>query len=101
MSPSAPWCRAGPADLAGADSTVGLLINTWSRREPAPPRPPRRLAAELLDQLHRAHNDTLEHEHLALTEEIHHLANQRATVHTLFLYESYPIDTAAFMGVQS
>ncbi|MDT0488621.1 condensation domain-containing protein, partial [Streptomyces doebereineriae] len=37
--------------------------------------------------------------HLALTE-IHHLAGHERLFDTLFLYESYPIDTAAFMGVQ-
>ncbi|EUA65782.1 condensation domain protein [Mycobacterium xenopi 4042] len=50
-----------PADVVGAESMVGLLINTVPARA--------RLAAttttaELLDQLQTAHNQTLEHQHL-------------------------------------
>ncbi|OCB48449.1 non-ribosomal peptide synthetase [Mycobacterium vulneris] len=85
-----------PADLAGADSMVGLLINTVPVRARTTATT---TVAELLDQLQRAHNDTLEHEHLALTE-IHHLAGHEQLFDTLFLYESYPIDTSAFLGVQ-
>ena len=54
--------------------------------------------ADLLGQLQRDHNDTLEHDHLALTE-IHHIAGHDQLFDTLFLYENYPIDTSAFMGV--
>ena len=54
--------------------------------------------ADLLAQLQRTHNDTLEHEHLALNE-IHHVAGHDQLFDTLFLYESYPIDTSAFSGV--
>ncbi|OMB87914.1 non-ribosomal peptide synthetase [Mycolicibacterium conceptionense] len=85
-----------PADLPGADSMVGLLINTVPVRARTTATT---TVAELLDQLQRAHNDTLEHEHLALTE-IHHLAGHEQLFDTLFLYESYPIDTSAFLGVQ-
>ena len=85
-----------PTDLAGADAMVGLLINTVPVRARTTAAT---TVAELLDQLQRAHNDTLEHEHLALTE-IHHLAGHERLFDTLFLYESYPIDTTAFMGVQ-
>ena len=84
-----------PAELAGADSIVGLLINTVPVRARAGADS---TVADLLAEVQRHHNDTLEHEHLPLTE-IHHLAGQDHLFDTLFLYESYPVDTSAFMGV--
>ncbi|MCB0945672.1 MAG: amino acid adenylation domain-containing protein, partial [Mycobacterium sp.] len=80
---------------AGVDSIVGLLINTVPVRAKAGADT---TVADLLAEVQRHHNDTLEHEHLPLTE-IHHLAGQDHLFDTLFLYESYPIDTSAFMGV--
>ena len=85
-----------PAELSGADSIVGLLINTVPVRAKAGPGT---TVADLLAELQHHHNDTLEHEHVALTE-IHHLTGQDHLFDTLFLYESYPIDITAFMGVQ-
>ncbi|SKY25153.1 Probable peptide synthetase NRP [Mycobacteroides abscessus subsp. massiliense] len=85
-----------PAELAGSDSIVGLLINTVPVRARATAST---TIAELLGQLQSAHNDTIEHEHLALNG-IHHVAGHEQLFDTLFLYESYPIDTSAFMGVQ-
>ncbi|MBA0046080.1 non-ribosomal peptide synthetase [Mycobacteroides sp. LB1] len=85
-----------PAELVGADSIVGLLINTVPVRARATANT---TVAELLEQLQHARNDTLEHEHLALND-IHHIAGHELLFDTLFLYESYPIDTSAFMGVQ-
>ncbi|MGV9801529.1 amino acid adenylation domain-containing protein [Mycobacterium sp. NPDC003449] len=84
-----------PADLAGADSIVGLLINTVPVRARTTSAT---TVADLLGQLQSHHNDTIEHEHLALTE-IHHLSGHEQLFDTLFLYESYPIDTSAFLGV--
>ncbi|WP_156743996.1 AMP-binding protein, partial [Mycobacterium sp. 1164985.4] len=52
---------------------------------------------ELLEQLQRAHHRTLEHEHLALPE-IHRLTGHDQLFDTLFVYENYPIDTAADAG---
>ena len=83
-----------PAELAGAESMVGLLINTVPVRA--------RLTAattttELLDQLQAAHNHTLEHQHLALSE-IHRLTGHDQLFDTLFVYENYPVDTAALAG---
>ena len=52
-----------PAELAGADTMVGLLINTVPVRANITAAT---TTAELLEQLHRAYNDTLEHQHLAL-----------------------------------
>ena len=85
-----------PAELAGADSIVGLLINTVPVRAKAGADS---TVADLLAEVQCHHNDTLEHEHLPLTE-IHHLTGHDHLFDTLFLYESYPIDTSAFMGVQ-
>ncbi|WP_155770185.1 condensation domain-containing protein, partial [Mycobacterium asiaticum] len=59
-----------PAEVVGADSMVGLLINTVPVRVRLSPS---MSAADLLARLHRVHNETLEHQHLALTE-IHRLS---------------------------
>jgi acyl carrier protein len=53
--------------------------------------------ADLLDQLQSAHNDTLEHQHLALSE-IHRLTGQKRLFDTVFVYENYPIDTGGLLG---
>ncbi len=84
-----------PAEVAGADSMVGLLINTVPVRARITAAT---TVADLLDQLQRAHTDTLEHQHLALSE-IHRLTGQERLFDTLFVYENYPIDTAALLGV--
>ena len=83
-----------PTELAGAESMVGLLINTVPVRA--------RLTAastttDLLEQLQAAHNHTLEHQHLALSE-IHRLTGHDQLFDTLFVYENYPVDTAALAG---
>ena len=65
-----------PTEMAGAESMVGLLINTVPVRANITPAT---TTAELLDQLQHAHNDTLEHQHLALTE-IHRVDRPRPTV---------------------
>ncbi|HZE14637.1 MAG TPA: AMP-binding protein, partial [Mycobacterium sp.] len=54
--------------------------------------------ADLLDQLQSAHNHTLEHEHLALSE-IHRVTGHEQMFDTLFVYENYPVDTAALSSV--
>ena len=95
MSPSAPRSRGGPAEVIGAESMVGLLINTVPVRATITPATS---TADLLDQLQRAHNDTLEHQHLALSE-IHRVTGHDQLFDTLFVYENYPIDTAALSGV--
>ena len=78
-----------PAEVAGADSMVGLLINTVPVRATFTPAT---TTADLLDQLQRAHNDTLEHQHLALSE-IQRITGQEHLFDTVFVYENYPIDT--------
>ena len=83
-----------PAEVPGAESMVGLLINTVPVRANITPAT---TTADLLDQLQSAHNHTLEHQHLALTE-IHRITGQDQLFDTLFVYENYPIDTAALFG---
>ncbi|WP_458796452.1 amino acid adenylation domain-containing protein [Mycobacteroides abscessus] len=85
-----------PADLAGADSMVGLLINTVPVRANITAAT---TVADLLDQLQRMHNDTVEHEHLALNE-IHHAIGLDRLFDTLFVYENYPIDADALLGAR-
>jgi amino acid adenylation domain-containing protein/non-ribosomal peptide synthase protein (TIGR01720 family) len=80
-----------PVEVAGAESMVGLLINTMPVRA--------RIAAttttiDLLDQLRNAHNRTLEHQHLALSE-IHRITGHDQLFDTLFVFENYPLDVAA------
>ncbi len=83
-----------PAELSGAESMIGLLINTVPVRANTTAAT---TVADLLDQLQRAHNDTVEHEHLSLSD-IHRVTGHDQLFDTLFLYESYPIDTSAFSG---
>ena len=83
-----------PAEVAGADSMVGLLINTVPVRANITPVT---TTADLLDQLQKTHNDTLEHQHLALSE-IHRICGRDQLFDTLFVYENYPIDTTALAG---
>ena len=83
-----------PAEVPGAESMVGLLINTVPVRAHITPAT---TTADLLDQLQSAHNDTLEHQHLALNE-IHRVTGHDQLFDTLFVYENYPIDTAALSG---
>jgi amino acid adenylation domain-containing protein/non-ribosomal peptide synthase protein (TIGR01720 family) len=84
-----------PAEVVGADSMVGLLINTVPVRASITPAT---TTAELLDQLQSAHNDTLEHQHLALRE-IHRVTGQERLFDTVFVYENYPTDTAVSLGI--
>ncbi len=83
-----------PAEVVGAESMVGLLINTVPVRAHITPATS---TAHLLDQLQSAHNDTLEHQHLALSE-IHRITGHDQLFDTLFGYENYPIDTATLSG---
>ncbi len=85
-----------PTELAGAESLVGLLINTVPVRANATATT---TIADLMAQLQRAHNDTLEYDYLALRD-IHRVTGHDQLFDTLFLYENYPIDTGALFGVQ-
>ncbi|BCO84393.1 hypothetical protein MINTM011_27280 [Mycobacterium paraintracellulare] len=83
-----------PAEIAGADTMVGLLINTVPVRANIGAAT---TTADLLDQLQGAYNHTLDHQHLALNE-IHRITGQDALFDTLFAYENYPIDASALSG---
>ncbi|MET0396582.1 MAG: amino acid adenylation domain-containing protein, partial [Longimicrobiaceae bacterium] len=83
-----------PAEVAGAESMVGLLINTVPVRAHITQAT---TAADLLDQLQRAHNHTLDHQHLALNE-IHRATGHDQLFDTLFVYENYPVDTTALLS---
>jgi non-ribosomal peptide synthase protein (TIGR01720 family) len=83
-----------PAELPDADSMVGLLINTVPVRAIITETT---TAADLLDQLHHAHNHTLEHQHLALSE-IHRITGHQRLFDTVFVYENYPTNTTALSG---
>src|SRR6202007_2177148 len=54
-----------PTEVPGAETMVGLLINTVPVRATITPAT---TTAGLLNQLQNDHNRTLEHQHLALTE---------------------------------
>ena len=84
-----------PDEVLGADSMVGLLINTVPVRANITPET---TTADLLEQLQGAHNRTLDHQHLALNE-IHRLTGHDQLFDTLFVYENYPIDTTALSVV--
>ena len=74
---------------------IGLLINTVPVRASITATTN---TIELLDRLQSAHNDTLEHQHLALSD-IHRVTGQERLFDTVFVYENYPTDTAAPIGV--
>ncbi|WP_157011647.1 condensation domain-containing protein, partial [Mycobacterium celatum] len=83
-----------PAEVVGADSMVGLLINTVPVRARITATT---TTADLLEQLQAEHNDTLEHHHVALGE-IHRITGQEQLFDALFVYENYPIDTGVPLG---
>jgi hypothetical protein len=84
-----------PADMAGAESMVGLMINTVPVRAKITGET---TIAGLLEQLQTTHNHTLEHQHLALTD-VHRATGHDRLFDTVFAYENYPVDTIALSGV--
>ncbi|AFM18252.1 non-ribosomal peptide synthase/amino acid adenylation enzyme [Mycolicibacterium chubuense NBB4] len=80
-----------PAEIPGAESMVGLLINTVPVRAQLSSDT---TTADLLGQLHSAHHDTLDHQYLALSE-IHRITGHDQLFDTLFVFENYPIDTGS------
>ncbi|MGO4447254.1 condensation domain-containing protein, partial [Mycobacterium sp. 2YAF39] len=85
-----------PVDLPGAEFMVGLLINTVPVRANMTAA---NTVADLLDQLQRNHNETLEYQHLALGE-VHRVSGHDQLFDTLFVYENYPVDAGALLGAQ-
>lgn len=79
------------AEVPGADAMVGLMINTVPVRARMTAAT---TTADLLAQLQSAHTETLDHQHLALSE-IHRITGQDTLFDTLFAYENYPLDTSA------
>ncbi|MGH3581575.1 MAG: non-ribosomal peptide synthetase, partial [Mycobacterium sp.] len=80
-----------PADMAGADAMVGLMINTVPVRATLTSTTS---TAGLLAQLQHDHNATLDHQHLGLGE-MHRITGQTQLFDTLFAYENYPVQTGA------
>ncbi|OBG81202.1 non-ribosomal peptide synthetase [Mycobacterium sp. E802] len=78
------------ADVTGAESMIGLLINTVPVRATITPET---TIADLLETLQRRHSDTLDHQHLALSE-IHRVVGHEQLFDTLFVYQNYPVETA-------
>ncbi|MGV0837952.1 amino acid adenylation domain-containing protein [Mycolicibacterium thermoresistibile] len=85
-----------PAELAGVESMVGLLINTVPVRATSTAAT---TVADLLAQLQHGHNDTFDHQHLALNE-IHRVTGQDRLFDTLLVYENYPVDAETLFGGQ-
>ncbi|WP_139329504.1 non-ribosomal peptide synthetase, partial [Mycobacterium sp. IS-2888] len=84
-----------PAEVLGADSMVGLLINTVPVRANMAAGT---TVADLLDRLQQVHNDTLDHQHLALRD-IHRVTGHNQLFDTLLAFENYPIDIEVLSGV--
>ncbi|MCV7308133.1 non-ribosomal peptide synthetase [Mycobacteroides immunogenum] len=89
-----PRSRVGQLEVADAESMVGLLINTVPVRAEIGPTT---TTVDLLAQLQDAHNETLEHQHLALGE-VHRVTGHEQLFDTLFVYENYPIDSGMMLG---
>ncbi|OBK50779.1 hypothetical protein A5655_24950 [Mycobacterium sp. 1081908.1] len=83
-----------PAELAGAESMVGMFINTVPVRASLTANT---TPAQLLAQLQAAHNDTVDHQHHPLRE-IHRVTGQDRLFDTLLVYENYPVDTSLKTG---
>ncbi|MER6528571.1 amino acid adenylation domain-containing protein [Streptomyces sp. NPDC001508] len=75
-----------PADLPGAESAIGLFINTVPVRVTLDPAQP---VADLLGSLQARQAALLGHQHLGLAE-IQRLAGPGAGFDTLVVYENYP-----------
>ncbi|RAV05204.1 non-ribosomal peptide synthetase, partial [Mycolicibacterium sp. GF69] len=83
-----------PAEVAGSDSMIGLMLNTVPVRAAVTATT---TIADLLDRLQSAYSDTLDHQHLALND-IHRITGHELLFDTMFVYENYPIETAAAGG---
>ncbi|OBF13598.1 hypothetical protein A5727_16090 [Mycobacterium sp. ACS4331] len=81
-------------ELPGVESIVGLMINTVPMRAEMGIDT---TTVGLLDQLKTVHNDTLDHQHVALSE-IHRVTGHEVLFDTLFVFENYPIDVAELTG---
>ncbi|MGC5038797.1 amino acid adenylation domain-containing protein [Streptomyces sp. DT190] len=80
-----------PAELAGAESMIGLFINTVPVRVTVPPGEP---AAAYLRRLQDEQSRLMDHQYLGLTE-IQRLAGAGDLFDSLLVFENYPIDQQA------
>ncbi|MDH6219092.1 non-ribosomal peptide synthetase [Streptomyces pseudovenezuelae] len=80
-----------PAELAGAESMIGLFINTVPVRVAVPPG---EAAGAFLRRLQDEQARLMGHQHLGLTE-IQRLAGAGDLFDTLLVFENYPIDQEA------
>ncbi|MFJ2770397.1 amino acid adenylation domain-containing protein [Streptomyces sp. NPDC087300] len=80
-----------PTDLPGAESMVGLLINTLPVRVPLDGAQP---VTEMLTRLQERQSALFAHQHLGLAE-IQRLAGPGAVFDTLMVFENYPQPPAA------
>ncbi|MFE0178384.1 amino acid adenylation domain-containing protein [Streptomyces sp. NPDC059002] len=76
-----------PTDLPGADTAIGLFINTLPVRVDLAAGQP---VADLLTALQERQVGLLGHQHVGLAE-IHQLAGPGAVFDTLVVYENYPL----------
>ena len=72
--------------MPGADTMVGLFINTVPVRANITSAT---TTTDLLDQLHNAHNHTLDHQHLALSE-IHRITGHEQLFDTVVRLRELP-----------
>ncbi|MFG2502285.1 amino acid adenylation domain-containing protein [Streptomyces sp. NPDC048441] len=79
-----------PADVPGADASVGLFINTLPVRASLDPA---QSALDLLADLQRRQAALMGHQHLGLAE-IQKIAGSGAEFDTLVVYENYPRSAA-------
>ncbi|MER6309470.1 amino acid adenylation domain-containing protein [Streptomyces sp. NPDC001657] len=80
-----------PADLAGAEDIVGLLINTVPVRVRLTPDA---TVADLLSAVQAEQAALTPHHHAALTD-LHTLTGLNALFDTCLVFENYPVDMAA------
>ncbi len=83
-----------PPAVAGADTMVGLLVNTVPVRVRFAPSD---TAADVLTRLQRRQAALFEHHHVGLAD-IHRLTGLDVLFDTLVAFESYPIDRAGISG---
>ncbi|WP_369214148.1 amino acid adenylation domain-containing protein [Streptomyces flavofungini] len=86
-----------PTDLPGADTAIGLFINTLPVRVTLAAG---QSVADLLTDLQERQVRLLGHQHVGLAE-IHRLAGPGATFDTLVVYENYPLPPAAAPGPEA
>ncbi|MFT4087306.1 MAG: amino acid adenylation domain-containing protein, partial [Gordonia sp. (in: high G+C Gram-positive bacteria)] len=86
-----------PADLVGADSMVGLFINTLPVVVDVDPA---LSAAEIIGKLQSDKVTVLDHQHVGLPE-LTTLTSKQTLFDTLTVYESYPVDNESLSRADS